>query len=223
MAADVERIVFSSTCATYGIPETLPITEATPQQPVNPYGHSKLIFEGILQWYAGIHGLQPVIFRYFNAAGASSQFGEHHRIESHLIPNILFAAQGRQGTIKIFGDDYDTPDGTAIRDYIHVLDLASAHRLAVESSLTGAFNLGTGKGHSVKEVIEACRAVTGRPIATETCPRRAGDPPRLVASIEKAQRILGWQPQFTDVAETIRTAWEWHESHPEGYGDCHTP
>ena len=219
VTAGVPKIVFSSTCATYGIPDSLPITESTIQRPVNPYGHSKLTFEGMLRWYGEIHGIEPVIFRYFNAAGASPRFGEHHRVETHLIPNILFAAQGRQGEIKIFGDDYDTPDGTAIRDYIHVLDLASAHRIAVETSITGQFNLGTGCGHSVKEVIEACRSVTGREIITETCPRRAGDPPRLVASIDKARSVLGWEPRFTDIAETIKTAWNWHEANPKGYAD----
>lgn len=219
VAADVPKIVFSSTCATYGIPETIPIDEATPQRPVNPYGHSKLVFEGMLHWFREVHGLSPVIFRYFNAAGASKNFGEDHRIETHLIPNVLFVAQGRKAEIELYGTDYETPDGTAVRDYVHVSDLAEIHKQAVEQPVTGAFNLGTGSGHSVREVIAACEKVTGRAIPVRECPRRPGDPPVLVAATAMARRELGWSPRFVDVEETIRTAWQWHENHPDGYPD----
>ncbi len=218
VAAEVPKIVFSSTCATYGIPEKVPIDESTPQRPVNPYGHSKLTFEGMLHWFGEAHGLGSVIFRYFNASGASQKFGEHHRIETHLIPNVLFVAQGRKEQVEVFGTDYETPDGTAIRDYVHVSDLAEVHMRAVErEDSVGAFNLGTGTGNSVREVVEACRVVTGRDIPVREGPRRAGDPPVLVASSGKAARELGWAPRFTDLTETVRTAWEWHEAHPEGY------
>ena len=219
VAAEVPRIVFSSTCATYGIPETVPMDETTPQRPVNPYGHTKLTFEGMLYWFGEVYGLESVIFRYFNASGASKNFGEDHRIETHLIPNVLFAAQGKKEAIEVFGTDYDTPDGTAVRDYVHVSDLADIHMRAVEQEASGAFNLGTGKGNSVREVIEACRSVTGREIPVREGPRRDGDPPVLVATCAKAARELSWAPRFTDLTETVRTAWEWHEAHPDGYGD----
>ncbi len=219
VAAQVPKIVFSSTCATYGIPESVPIDESAPQRPVNPYGHSKLTFEGMLHWFGEAHGLSSVMFRYFNAAGASRQFGEHHRIETHLIPNVLFAAQGRRKEIEIYGTDYDTPDGTAVRDYVHVSDLAEIHKQAVEEDVTGAFNLGTGQGHSVREVIEACAKATGREIPVRDCPRRPGDPPVLVAATGKAVREWGWAPRFSDLEKTVRSAWEWHEAHPEGYAD----
>ena len=219
VAAKVPKIVFSSTCATYGIPETVPIDESTPQRPVNPYGHSKLTFEGMLHWFGEAHGLSSVIFRYFNAAGASRRFGEHHRIETHLIPNVLFAAQGRRSEIELYGTDYDTPDGTAVRDYVHVGDLAEIHMRAVEQPVTGAFNLGTGTGHSVREVIAAYESVTGRKIAVRECPRRPGDPPALVAATEKARRDLLWSPRFAEIEETVLTAWEWHRANPEGYAD----
>ncbi|MFP6865530.1 MAG: UDP-glucose 4-epimerase GalE, partial [Roseibacillus sp.] len=219
VAAQVPKIVFSSTCATYGIPESVPIDESVPQRPVNPYGHSKLTFECMLHWFGEAHGLSSVMFRYFNAAGASRQFGEHHRIETHLIPNVLFAAQGRRKEIEIYGTDYDTPDGTAVRDYVHVSDLAEIHKQAVEEDVTGAFNLGTGQGHSVREVIEACEKATGREIPVRDCPRRPGDPPVLVAATGKAVREWGWAPRFSDLEKTVRSAWEWHEAHPEGYAD----
>jgi UDP-glucose 4-epimerase len=219
VAAQVPKIVFSSTCATYGIPESVPIDESVPQRPVNPYGHSKLTFEGMLHWFGEAHGLSSVMFRYFNAAGASRQFGEHHRIETHLIPNVLFVAQGRRKEIEIYGTDYDTPDGTAVRDYVHVSDLAEIHKQAVEEDVTGAFNLGTGQGHSVREVIEACAKATGREIPVRDCPRRPGDPPVLVAATGKAVREWGWAPRFSDLEKTVRSAWEWHEAHPEGYAD----
>ena len=219
VAAEVPRIVFSSTCATYGEPERTPIDETAPQRPVSPYGHSKLTVEGMLGWFEIAHGLESAIFRYFNAAGASPNFGEDHRVETHLIPNVLFAAQGRRDHVEVFGTDYQTPDGTPVRDYVHVCDLAEIHMRAVEQGAKGAFNLGTGRGYSVREVISTCREVTGREIPVVEGPRRSGDPPVLVASCDKARRELGWTPRFAALADTVRTAWEWHEAHPEGYGD----
>ena len=218
VGAEVSKMVFSSTCATYGVPGTVPIDEDCPQNPVNPYGHSKLTFEGMLSWFAKIHGITPVIFRYFNAAGASVRFGEDHRIETHLIPNVLFVAQGKRDTIEVFGTDYETPDGSAVRDYVHVCDLAAVHRQAVEQEGSGAFNLGTGRGHSVWEVIEACRRVTGHGIPVVEGDRRVGDPPVLVAASEKAAAVFDWAPA-TDLEEMVRSAWKWHEAHPDGYGD----
>lgn len=217
--AEVGHIVFSSTCATYGIPATLPITEDTPQNPENPYGHSKLMFEGILHWFKRIHGIKTTMFRYFNAAGATESFGEHHRIESHIIPNVLFTAQGKKEIVEVFGTDYDTPDGTAIRDYVHVSDLATIHKRAVEEGFEGAYNLGTGRGNSVREVIEACEKVTGRSIPTRESARRPGDPPVLVANTDKARNDISWDPQFTNLERTVASAWAWHEAHPDGYSD----
>src|SRR6185503_9588586 len=180
VAAGVHKFVFSSTCATYGPPERVPITEDTPQRPINPYGESKLMFERILQWYQQLHGLEFVAFRYFNAAGASVRFGEHHRIETHLIPNVLRVALGQAAHCEIYGTDYPTPDGTCIRDYIHIADLAQAHLLAMAPGRQGFYNLGNGGGYSVREVIETCEKVAGQPIKTIERPRRPGDPPRLV-------------------------------------------
>jgi UDP-glucose 4-epimerase len=217
LAAGVGRIVFSSTCATYGQPETVPITEDEPQQPANPYGESKLAFEKALEWAHRVHGIQTVSLRYFNASGATARFGEDHAPETHLIPIVLAAALGKRQAVSIFGDDYDTPDGTCLRDYIHIVDLAEAHRLALESGKSGAFNLGTGTGYSVREVIETARRVTARPIATRTAPRRAGDPARLVAAADKARRELGWQPRFDDLERIVESAWHWHRAHPNGY------
>lgn len=219
VAAGVPKFVFSSTCATYGCPERIPIDEESPQCPVNPYGHSKLTFEGILKWFEKIHGISAVMFRYFNAAGASKKFGEDHRIETHLIPNVLFAALGKKEAIEMYGTDYETPDGTAVRDYVHVSDLAVIHQRAVEEEIRGAFNLGTGRGHSVREVIEVSKEVTGREIVVHERPRREGDPPELVASTAKAEAELRWSPRYTDLEDTIRTAWDWHLAHPEGYGE----
>src|SRR5204863_9436784 len=217
--ADVKRIVFSSTCATFGPPERTPIDESFPQRPINPYGESKLAFEKILRWYDQIHGLRFVSLRYFNAAGASGKFGEDHRWETHLIPNVLKVALGRQPHVEIFGTDYDTPDGTCIRDYIHILDLARAHILALGASASGFYNLGTGGGSSVREVIAACRKITGREIETIEKPRRPGDPPRLIASSEKIKRELGWKPQFQSLDAIVETAWKWHQKFPKGYED----
>ena len=217
LAHDVPRIVFSSTCATYGQPDAVPITEDTPQRPTNPYGESKLAFERVLNWYGELHDLQPVYLRYFNACGATEKFGEDHDPETHLIPIVLQVALGQREKVTVYGEDYDTPDGSCLRDYIHIVDLAQAHILALTSEHTGAFNLGNGNGYSVKEVIDATRRVTGRAIAAESGPRRPGDPARLIASAEKARKLLGWQPAYTDLGDIIASAWQWHQAHPDGY------
>lgn len=214
-----KRFVFSSTCATFGPPEKVPIDEEAPQRPINPYGESKLAFEKILHWYGVIHGLRFVSLRYFNAAGASGRFGEDHRTETHLIPNVLKAALGEKEHVEIYGTDYETPDGTCIRDYIHILDLARAHILALGSERNEFYNLGTGGGSSVREVIEAARAVTGKKIPVVEKPRRPGDPPRLIASSDKIRRELGWTPQFQSLNKIIESAWKWHQKFPRGYGD----
>jgi len=219
VAAGVRKFVFSSTCATYGIPENMPITEDTPQRPVNPYGESKLMFEKVLEWYRRIHGLEFAAFRYFNAAGASAQFGEHHRVETHLIPNVLGVALGQKKHAEIYGTDYPTPDGTCIRDYLHIVDLAESHILALAPGKAGFFNLGTGEGYSVREVIAACEKVTGHPIPVEVKARRPGDPPRLIAAAHKARRELGWVPRYTSLEAIVETAWRWHLQHPHGYPD----
>ncbi len=217
MAAGVRKFVFSSTCAIFGPPERLPMTEDLPQQPINPYGESKLMFERMLRWFGDVHGLEYVAFRYFNAAGATTQCGEHHRIETHLIPNVLKVALKQKPNCEIFGTDYPTPDGTCIRDYIHVTDIAQAHVLALTPGKQGFYNLGNGEGYSVREVIAACERVCGGTIPTVTKPRRPGDPPRLVASAQKAATELGWRPRFPTLDEMVSTAWEWHRSHPLGY------
>jgi UDP-glucose 4-epimerase len=219
VAAGVGKIIFSSTCAIFGPPERLPIDETTPPRPINPYGESKLAFEKILRWYGEIHGLKFVSLRYFNAAGASAKFGEDHRLETHLIPNVLKVALGDKPNVEIFGTDYETPDGTCIRDYIHILDLARAHILALNSAKSDFYNLGTGGGASVREVIDSCRKVTGRKIDIVEKPRRPGDPPRLIASSEKIKRELGWKPQFQSLDAIIESAWKWHQKFPRGYGD----
>jgi UDP-glucose 4-epimerase len=217
--AKVRKFVFSSTCATYGPPDRIPMTEDLLQRPINPYGESKLMFEKMLHWYQQIHGLEFVALRYFNAAGASANFGEHHRLETHLIPNVLKVALGQASHCEIYGTDYPTPDGTCIRDYVHIGDLAQAHLLAMASGKQGFYNLGNGDGYSVREVIHASEKITGQRIKALEKPRRPGDPPRLVASAEKARRELGWQPKFTKLEEIVRTAWEWHRKHPQGYAD----
>jgi len=219
VSVGVGKIVFSSTCATFGPPEKLPIDESTPQRPINPYGESKLAFEKILKWYDQIHGLEFVALRYFNAAGASVKFGEDHRIETHLIPNVLKVALGEKKSVEIFGTDYETPDGTCIRDYIHIIDLARAHILALGASKSDFYNLGTGGGASVRQVIDSCRKVTGRKIEVVERPRRPGDPPRLIASSEKIKRELGWEPQFQSLDAILESAWKWHQKFPRGYGD----
>jgi UDP-glucose 4-epimerase len=219
LAAGVKKFVFSSTCATYGPPDRVPMTEDLPQRPINPYGESKLMFEKMLDWYHRIHGLEFVAFRYFNAAGASGKFGEHHRTETHLIPNVLKVPLGQATHCDIFGTDYPTPDGTCIRDYIHINDLAQAHILALAPGRQGFYNLGNGGGYSVREVIKMCERVAGRPIKTVEKPRRPGDPPKLVASAAKAIRELGWQPKFPKLEDIVATAWRWHQQHPQGYSD----
>ncbi len=213
---DVPRIVFSSTCATYGFPDRVPITEDTPQRPVNPYGEAKLMFEKVLSWYEKIHGIEPVFLRYFNACGATEKFGEDHDPETHIIPNVIKVALKQKPQVNIFGDDYDTPDGTCIRDYIHIVDLGRAHISALTGKATGPFNLGTEKGFSVREVIDVVRKVTKRDIPEVISPRRPGDPDRLVASSQKAKKILKWVPKF-NLNDIVESAWAWHQAHPDGY------
>ena len=221
----VDKIIFSSTAATYGEPKESPITELTPQVPKNPYGESKLIMEKMMRWTHEAYGINFVALRYFNVAGAKadSSIGEDHNPETHLVPIILQVALGQRAELKIFGDDYPTPDGTNIRDYVQVTDLIAAHILALEYLQKGgestAFNLGSNTGYSVKEMLEAARKVTGKEIPAVIAPRRAGDPSILVASAKKAETILGWKPQYTDVEAIIKTAWDWHVSHPAGYDD----
>lgn len=217
--AGVKQLVFSSTCATFGIPDRMPLDETLPQRPINPYGESKFIFEKVLRWYDEIHELRFVALRYFNAAGASQKFGEDHRIETHLIPNVLKVALGQRESVDILGTDYDTPDGSCIRDYIHIKDLASAHILALGVDHSAYFNLGTGGGTSVKEIIQTCREVTGHDICAREKPRRAGDPPRLIAASDKIRKELGWEPRYQDVRKIIESAWAWHLANPHGYGD----
>jgi UDP-glucose 4-epimerase len=219
VASGVRKFVFSSTCATYGVPERMPMDETLSQRPVNPYGESKLMFEKVLSWYRELHRLEFVAFRYFNAAGASVRFGEHHRIETHLIPNVLKVALGQKEQVDLFGTDYPTPDGTCIRDYIHIADLAQAHILALEPGKTGFFNLGNGEGFSVRQVIEACEKISGRSIRAVEKDRRPGDPPRLVAAAHKAVNELGWKPKFPKLEQIVQTAWNWHVKHPDGYPD----
>lgn len=217
--AGVKKFVFSSTCATYGPPDRVPMTEDLPQRPINPYGESKLMFEKMLNWYRQIHGLEFVAFRYFNAAGASEKFGEHHRIETHLIPNVLKVALGQAKQCEIYGTDYPTPDGTCIRDYIHIVDLSQAHILALEPGKQGFYNLGNGEGYSVRQVIDMCEKVSGKKIPYIEKARRPGDPPRLVASAERAFTELGWKPKYPKLQDIVATAWNWHNKHPAGYPD----
>ena len=225
VAHGVDKIVFSSTAATYGEPEQVPILETDKTDPTNCYGETKLAMEKMMRWTSQAHGLRYVALRYFNACGAHSSglIGEAHNPETHLIPVILQVPNGKREKISIFGDDYATPDGTCIRDYIHVTDLAQAHILALDYLLNGGennvFNLGNGVGFSVKEVIDVARAVTGHPIPAQVSPRRAGDPAQLVASSEKAKTVLGWKPQFNDLNTIVSSAWAWHKNHPNGYAD----
>lgn len=217
----VNRIVFSSTAATYGEPEAQPIFESAPTNPTNPYGETKLAFERAMHWWEHAHGLRYASLRYFNAAGASEKCGEDHNPESHIIPVTLQAAAGKRTHVELYGDDYPTSDGTCIRDYIHVVDLARAHILALEvlAERSGIYNLGCGgNGYSVREVIETARRVTGKEIPVRIGPRRAGDPAVLIASSDKIKSELGWQPQFQDLEVIIESAWRWMETHPDGYG-----
>lgn len=217
LKADVGRIVFSSTCATYGQPENVPITEDEKQKPENPYGESKLQFEKVLNWYRELHGMKAIFLRYFNACGATEKFGEDHDPETHIIPIVLQVALGQRENVKIFGEDYDTPDGSCVRDYIHIVDLAQAHILALETKQDGPYNLGNGSGYSVKEVIEVAREVTGHAIPAVKAERRPGDPAKLIAAADKAKNILGWKPEYPDLKDIIASAWQWHQSHPHGY------
>jgi UDP-glucose 4-epimerase len=221
----VKKIVFSSTAAVYGEPKRVPIREEDATEPTNPYGDTKLAIEKMFRWADGAHGLKSISLRYFNAAGAHPDglIGEDHRPETHLVPIILQVALGQREEIGIFGDDYPTEDGTCIRDYIHVMDLASAHYLALqylrEHEQSDVFNLGNGTGFSVKKVIETARRVTGHPIPARVAPRRAGDPAVLIASSDKTQRILNWKPRYHQLETIIESAWRWHKEHPNGYGD----
>jgi UDP-glucose 4-epimerase len=220
LATDVKRIVFSSTAAVYGEPETQPIEESAPTTPTNPYGETKLAFEHTLKWYDRAYGLRYASLRYFNAAGATEKCGEDHDPETHIIPITLQAAAGKRSHVEIFGEDYPTPDGTCIRDYIHVIDLARAHIQALEALSEGSriYNLGCGgAGYSVREVIDTAQRVTGKEIPTRFGPRRAGDPAVLVASSDKIKSELGWQPQYQDLGLIIESAWRWMQAHPNGY------
>ncbi|MDI3537203.1 MAG: UDP-glucose 4-epimerase [Eubacteriaceae bacterium] len=222
---NVLKFIFSSTAAVYGEPEILPIIEETKKNPTNTYGATKLAVENMLPWFEGAYGLKYMVFRYFNAAGASSssEIGEDHTPETHLIPLVLKTALGQREKISIFGTDYETDDGSCIRDYIHVLDIASAHILGMESLFSGKksniFNLGQGHGFSVREIIEKSQELTQLEFAVEEGPRRAGDPAILIAESNKAKTELGWQPLYSDIETIIKTAWEWHKSHPQGYED----
>jgi UDP-glucose 4-epimerase len=223
-AAGVSRLIFSSTTATYGVPQQVPITEDERQEPINPYGFTKLVVERALEDYAAAYEFAFAALRYFNAAGASpdGDLGEDHTPESHLIPIVLQVALGQRDKITIFGDDYPTPDGTCIRDYVHVDDLGQAHIQALDRLEAGKgikVNLGTGRGHSVREIIAACRDVTGHAIPETIGPRRPGDPPELVADASRARRVLEWSPKYDDLLAIVETAWRWHRTHPRGYGD----
>ena len=220
LAHKVSRFVFSSTCAVFGDPQRVSIDESVPKNPLNPYGESKLQIERILAWFQKIHGLRYAVLRYFNAAGAWGRLGEHHDPESHLIPLVLQVALGKRESISIFGADYPTPDGTCIRDYIHIYDLAMAHLLALDALQSHEeliYNLGNGKGFSVREVIEASREITGHPIPAREAPRSSGDPPILVASSEKIRRELRWHPRHPSIDDIVRSAWDWHRARPCGY------
>lgn len=219
--AGVSKMVFSSTAAVYGEPREIPITEEHPELPTNPYGETKLTFERVFRWHREAYGLQYCSLRYFNAAGATVERGEDHRPETHLIPLALSVALGQRDYLEIYGDDYDTPDGTCLRDYIHVVDLAQAHLLALERlvdiKISRIYNLGNERGYSVWEIIKVAQEVTGRPIPTRIAFRRKGDPSVLVASSEKIKRELGWRPQHQDIYEIVESAWKWHRRHPQGY------
>jgi UDP-glucose-4-epimerase GalE len=223
-ASGVRKIVFSSTTAVYGVPDTLPITERESREPINPYGRTKLVIEDVLADYARAYGFGYAALRYFNASGASTdgEIGEDHTPETHLIPLVLQVALGQRPNITLFGEDYPTRDGTCIRDYVHVEDLISAHAAALDRLEPGTelrLNLGTGGGYSVREVVDACRRVTGHPIPTVIGPRRAGDPPELVADASLARGVLTWTPRYTSIDEIVATAWRWHSTHPQGYAD----
>ncbi len=224
--AGVSRIVFSSTAAVYGVPDATPIPEDAPLRPINPYGETKRTFEGALAWYGAAYGLRSATLRYFNVAGATAALGEVHAPETHLIPNVLAAVEGRQ-ELTVFGDDYPTPDGTCIRDYIHVADLADAHLRALEATAPGdprtdaplVCNLGNGGGFSIRDVLASAERVTGRPVPHRIGDRRPGDPPVLVASSDRAADVLGWRPRHPELDDMVGSAWAWRQAHPNGYGD----
>ena len=218
---ETNKVIFSSSASVYGQPGTTRVSEHQAKAPVNSYGESKLMFERILGWYGKAYGLKHISLRYFNAAGASERLGEDHRPETHLIPNVLKAARGKMRSVDIFGTDYPTKDGSCIRDYVHVVDIAQAHILALErvEELSGrVYNLGSGEGHSVFEVVTTARKVTGQDIPLRICPRRSGDPAVLVASLRRAKSELGWKPSFPDLESIIDSAWRWTKQHPKGYG-----
>ena len=222
--AGITRIVYSSSAAVYGEPRRVPIAEADRTEPINPYGATKLAFEGAMRWFATAHGFRAISLRYFNCAGATGRNGEDHDPETHLIPLVLRVAAGEASHVQIYGQDFPTPDGTCIRDYVHVRDLGNAHLLALEATGEGdpsleVYNLGSAAGFSVREVVEAARRVTGRPIAARAVRRRAGDPPVLVASSRRARRELGWQPRHSSLDEMVADAWAWRQAHPRGYDD----
>ena len=226
LGAGVKRLVFSSTAAVYGEPDTVPITEDLPLQPTNVYGETKLAFERMLGWYDRISGLRWIALRYFNAAGATDAHGEDHDPESHLIPIVLQVPLGKRESVQLFGTDYPTEDGTCVRDYIHVADLADAHIKALETLApetpgvrSGAYNLGNGTGYSNRQVIESCRRVTGHAIPVVEAPRRPGDPAALVASSERIRRDLDWTPRYPEIDQIVDSAWRWHQRHPNGYAD----
>jgi UDP-glucose 4-epimerase len=223
-AAGTQKLVFSSTAAVYGVPEQLPVTEDAAKAPINPYGATKLAAEQAIATYAHAYGISTAVLRYFNVAGASEEIGEDHTPETHLIPNVLFAAAGRAPALTVYGTDFPTRDGTAIRDYVHVLDLADAHTLALEALRTGegsigAFNLGTRDGATVREVIESVERVTGKNVPVEYAERRPGDPPVLIADATRAGEVLGWEPKRSTLDDMVRSAWNWHQAHPEGYAE----
>ena len=221
-ASGTSGLVFSSTCATYGEPDLIPIAEDAPERPTNPYGASKLAVDRMISDHCAAHGLGAVSLRYFNVAGAAGPHGEDHEPETHIVPNLLRVALGRQEHVEVYGTDYPTPDGTAIRDYIHVEDLAVAHLLAldaIEPDRHTILNLGNGAGFSVNEVVDAARRVTGHPIPVQEAPRRPGDPPQLVAASERIRAQLGWEPRKPGLEEIITDAWAWHQAHPRGYED----
>ncbi|UQS83202.1 UDP-glucose 4-epimerase GalE [Bombilactobacillus thymidiniphilus] len=222
---DIKYLIFSSTAAAFGNPQKTPIPDDAPKDPINPYGDSKLMMEKIMKWVDQAYGIKYVALRYFNAAGAMADgsMGEDHTPETHLIPIVLKTAIGQQATLQIYGDDYNTPDGTNVRDYVHILDLAKAHILALKYLIAGnpsdIFNLGSSTGFSVKEIVEAARKVTGKEIPAKIAPRRDGDPDILVADSSRARKILGWQPQYDNIHDIVQTAWTWKQKHPNGYND----
>ncbi len=213
----VPKFIFSSSCAIYGEPKDVPITEQTLEKPSHPYGETKWVFENMLRWYSKAYGITTIALRYFNAAGATEELGEYHSPETHLIPNVLRAASGQLPHVEIYGTDYPTSDGTCVRDYIHILDIAEAHILALKSDTSNAFNLGNGNGYSVREVIQAAEKICKKKIPVRSSPRRAGDPPSLIASAKKIQKELGWAPKFPDLETIITSSWNWMQKNPNGF------